>query len=281
MFRNKAKRGRFMIVPISAKSHDQIYHLPLDLIRRNPHQPRTIFDEKTLYELSESIKVYGVIQPITVRATHGHSYELVAGERRLRAANLAGLSKIPAIISDMSDKSSAVIALIENLQREDLNFVEEAHSFKKLMSEFGFTQEVLAARIGKSQSSVANKIRILKLSEPVLSTLVENNLSERHGRALLALPDEELRLKALSKITKEQLTVKKTEELVEKLLNQKPEKNILKKNLRFKLKDVKIFINTLKQSIAFMEKAGFQADFEMLDNGSEYEFKICLKPGEE
>jgi len=269
------------IVPISVRSRDQIHHLPLDLIRKNPHQPRKIFDELALSELSESIKLYGVIQPITVRVAEGYSYELIAGERRFKAAKLAGLSKIPAIISDMSDTNSALIALIENLQREDLNFVEEAESFRRLMNEFGFTQEVLAGKVGKSQSSVANKIRVLKLSRTVLNGLLENNLTERHGRALLALNDERAQMDVLSKVIKENLTVKKTEEFINKLLNPVPEKRGPKRKLKFKLKDVKIFVNTLKQSIALMEQAGFSAEFEMEDNEGEYEFRISLKPGQE
>ena len=270
------------IIPISAKSCDQIYHLPLERIRKNTYQPRKSFDEQALYELSESIKLYGVIQPITVRSAEGGSYELIAGERRLKAAKLAGLSKIPALINDMADKDSALIAIIENLQREDLNFVEEAESFRKLMSEFSFTQEALASRIGKSQSSIANKIRLLKLPSSVLKLLVEHRLSERHGRALLALSDEDMQLCALSKVIKENLTVKKTEELVEKLLTPASKKGTLsKRKLKLKVKDVKIFVNTIKHSIALMEQAGFQTELEMENKGSEYEFRISLKRGEE
>ena len=273
-----AERGVFMgVIPIPARALDRIHYLPVDLIRKNSHQPRKSFDDHALYELSESIKQYGVIQPITVRAADGYHYELIAGERRLRAARLAGLVRIPAIISNMDDKDSAVIAVIENLQREDLNFVEEAESFIKLIREFGFTQEALAKRIGKSQSSVANKMRILKLPRRVLRTLVENNLTERHGRALLSLPSEELQDTALERIISEKLTVKKTEELVAKLLN--PGKKKSKKNVKVRLKDVKIFVNTLKQSLGFMERAGFLTEIEMEDKEEGYEFWIKVKPG--
>ena len=258
---------------------DKIHYLPLDLIHRNPHQPRKNFDDRALYELSESIKQYGVIQPITVRCISGYSYELVAGERRLRAARLAGISKIPALIVNMDDKDSAVIAVIENLQREDLNFVEEAESFVKLMHEFGFTQEALAKRIGKSQSSVANKIRVLKLPPRVLRELIDNNLTERHGRALLALPGEELQMAVLEKIIKENLTVKKTEGLIIKILDSEGCKKKKRKNLNIKLKDVKIFVNTLKHSLSFMERAGFMTELAMDDKGEGYEFRISLKPG--
>jgi len=263
---------------------DKIHYLPLELIHKNPHQPRKNFDESALHELSESIKQYGVIQPITVRSVQsfgaGFGYELVAGERRLRAARLAGLSKIPALIANMNDKESAVIAVIENLQREDLNFVEEAESFIKLMREFEFTQEALAKQIGKSQSTIANKIRLLKLPRHVLRTLVDNNLTERHGRALLSLPSESLQMAVLEKIISENLTVKKTEGLITKTLDSVKSKKNHKKNLKFKLKDVKIFVNTLKQSIGFMERAGFLTDLEMKNTEDGYEFRISLKPGQ-
>jgi len=267
------------VVPIPARSLEQIHYLPLDLIRKNPHQPRKIFDDRALYELSESIKQYGVIQPVTVRCAEGHAYELVAGERRLRAARLAGLTKIPAVIVNMDDRDSAVIAVIENLQREDLNFVEEAESFIKLMQEFGFTQDALARRLGKSQSTIANKIRVLRLPRHILKALVEHKLTERHGRALLSLPSETLQNAVLEKIISENLTVKKTEGLVTKALSTSNSKKSQRKNVRFKLKDVKIFVNTLKQSLSFMERAGFLAELEMDEKSGGYEFRIRLKEG--
>jgi len=266
------------IVQMPTRTLERIHYLPLGLIRKNPHQPRKSFDDRALYELSESIKQYGVIQPITVRSTHGGTYELIAGERRLRASHMANLTKIPAVIANMNDRDSAVIAVIENLQREDLNFVEEAESFVKLMNEFDFTQEALARRIGKSQSTIANKIRILRLPRHILSTLLEHRLTERHGRALLSLPSESLQNAVLEKIISDSLTVKRTEGLIAKTLGQaNPEKKRGQSKLKIKLKDVKIFINTLNQSLSFMERAGFSTELEMDELKGGYEFRIRLK----
>ena len=265
------------VIPMPTRTLERIHYLPLALIRKNPHQPRKSFDDRALYELSESIKQYGVIQPITVRSVQGGTYELIAGERRLRASNMAGLNRIPAVITNMDDKDSAVIAVIENLQREDLNFVEEAESFIKLMNEFGFTQEALAKRIGKSQSTIANKIRILKLPRNILRTLLEHRLTERHGRALLSLPNENLQTAVLEKIISDNLTVKRTEGLVAKTLEAMGSDKKSKKKLRFKIKDIKIFVNSLNQSLDFMEQAGFSTEFEMDEKVGGYEFRIRLK----
>ncbi|UZQ83009.1 ParB/RepB/Spo0J family partition protein [Thermoanaerobacter sp. RKWS2] len=173
----------------------EISYLPIDSIRPSPYQPRKTFDIKNLQELSESIKVYGVLQPITVRMVGNNSYELVAGERRLKASKLAGLTEIPAIIVNAQDEDAAVLALIENLQREDLNFIEEAEGYYNLINDHHLTQEQLAKMLGKSQSTIANKLRILKLSKEIKEKLLENDLTERHARALLRLPDEELQKK--------------------------------------------------------------------------------------
>jgi ParB family chromosome partitioning protein len=164
----------------------EIKYIPIDSIKPNPYQPRKDFNKKALEELSQSIKTYGVIQPISVRKLQDNSYELVAGERRLRASELANLKEIPAIIVDYRDKESAMIALIENLQREDLNFIEEAEGYRNLIEDHGFTQQELAEKIGKSQSTIANKLRLLKLPDDIKRDLIEHNLTERHGRALLS-----------------------------------------------------------------------------------------------
>jgi len=266
------------ILQMPVRALERIHYLSLELINKNPHQPRKSFDDRALYELSESIKQYGVIQPITVRSAHGGKYELIAGERRLRAAAMAGLSKIPVVIANMSDRDSAVIAVIENLQREDLNFVEEAESFIKLMQEFDFTQEALARRIGKSQSTIANKIRILRLPRLILRTLIDHKLTERHGRALLSLPSEALQSAVLERVISENLTVKRTELLVARTLEQGiSDKKKKPKKMRLKVKDIKIFVNSLNQSLSFMERAGFATELEMDERGGGYEFRIRLK----
>lgn len=190
----------------------RVMEIPIEDVVPNPYQPRKIFSQVSLEELSNSIKVYGIIQPITVRAKDG-KYELIAGERRLRAAKLAELKTIPAIINNMNDESSAVLALLENLQREDLNFIEEAIGYENLIKEHAFTQQQLAEKLGKNQSTVANKLRILKLPNDIKMKLIENNLTERHARAFLKLPSEDLMQSVLDKVIKNELTVKKTRKI--------------------------------------------------------------------
>ncbi len=193
--------GRVQIARVEKKEDlKNITYVKIENIRPNPYQPRKQFNKISLEELCESIKQYGVIQPINVRKISANMYELVAGERRLRAATMAGLKEIPAIVVDINDNDSAVMALIENLQREDLSYMEEAEGYNNLINEHGFTQEELAAKIGKSQSTIANKIRLLKLPPLVKKILADNNLTERHARALLKLHDEQLQLKVLKTV---------------------------------------------------------------------------------
>jgi len=186
----------------------KITYIPLDKIRPNPYQPRRNFEYSALEELCNSIKEYGVIQPINVRKTPGNQYELVAGERRLRASIMAGLKEIPAIIIDVNEDDLAIMALIENLQREDLGYLEEAEGYQNLIREHGLTQEELAQKIGKSQSTIANKIRLLKLPPMVKKMLSDHQLTERHARALLKLHDEQIQLKVLKKVCEKELNVK-------------------------------------------------------------------------
>ena len=254
-----------------------------DSIRPNPYQPRKQFSKESLEELRESIQQYGVIQPINVRKISGNKYELVAGERRLRAAVMAGLKQIPAIVIDIDDNDSAVLALIENLQREDLNYLEEAEGYSNLINEHGLTQEELARKIGKSQSTVANKIRLLRLPPLVKKILADNNLTERHARALLKLPDEQLQLKVLKIVCEKGLNVKKTEELIErvidKYLGQGRDKNGEKdkpsdKKLTKTIKDIRIFVNTIRQAIDLMRKSGVNAKAAQFDRGEYIEFIV-------
>lgn len=193
-----------------------INYISVDLISPNIYQPRKYFDEESLNELAQSIKSYGIVQPLSVRKLNEYKYELIAGERRLRAAKKIGLKEVPVIIVNISDKESAAIALLENLQRENLNFLEEAEAYYNLIKDHSYTQEKLAEVIGKKQSTIANKIRILKLNKQVREIILKNNLTERHARALLKLPSVELQIKILDIILKKSLNVKKTEELIEK-----------------------------------------------------------------
>ena len=239
-----------------------IIYLPLESISPNPVQPRKHFDEEGLKELSESIKSYGILNPLTVRLRCGR-YELVAGERRLRAARLAGLRELPCILLDVNMEDAGLIALVENLQRRDLNFIEEAMGINQLIRMFGMSQEEAARRIGKSQSAVANKLRLLKLPRDVLDGLRENGLTERHGRALLRLPDSASQREALAFIAENGLTVAAADAYIEALLAQPeeppeaPEKPARKR--AFVFKDVRLFLNTLSRSIDLMKQGGIDA----------------------
>lgn len=254
-----------------------ITYVSIDSIRPNPYQPRKQFNKASLEELCESIKHYGVLQPINVRKISSNTFELVAGERRLRAAIMAGLKEIPTIIVNVDDNDSAVMALIENLQREDLSYMEEAEGYNNLIIEHGFTQEELAQKIGKSQSTIANKIRLLKLPPLVKKILSDNNLTERHARALLKLHDEQLQLKVLKHVCDKGLNVKKTEELVERAIEKftrevkekEPERKVTKA-----IKDIRIFVNTIRQAIDIMKKSGVNAKAAQIDRGEYIEFVV-------
>ncbi len=256
-----------------------ISYLSIDSVRPNPYQPRKQFGKGALEELCESIQQYGVIQPINVRKISNSNYELVAGERRLRAAIMAGLKEIPAIVVNISDNDSAVMALIENLQREDLDYMEEAEGYNNLISGHGFTQEKLAQKVGKSQSTIANKIRLLRLPPMVKKMLSDNNLTERHARSLLKLHDEQLQLKVLKRVCERDLNVKGTEELVEKViekfLNQEKNKTPERKFTKA-IKDIRIFINTVRQAIELMKNAGVNAKAAQIDRGEYVEFIIRI-----
>jgi len=259
-----------------------IVYINVDNIRPNPYQPRKHFNKSALEELSDSIKQYGVLQPINVRKTNNSHYELVAGERRLRAATMAGLDKIPAIIIDVDDNDSAILALIENLQREDLNYLEEAEGYNNLISEHNLTQEELACRIGKSQSTIANKIRLLKLSPIIKKILIDNSLTERHARALLKLHDEQLQLKVLKFVCEKGLNVKRTEDLVEKVIQKYSSRIAMKssgKKMNKAIKDMRIFINTIKQAIDLMKKSGLNAKAAQFDRGEYFEFVVRVPKG--
>ena len=253
-----------------------VKEIPVDKIIPNPYQPRKVFSDSALEELSKSIQEYGVLQPITVRQKD-NGYELVAGERRLRAAKLAKLETIPAIINNMSDQHSAVLALLENLQREDLNFIEESLGYENLIKEHNFTQQQLAEKLGKNQSTIANKLRILKLPDTVKQYLVENGLTERHARALLKLPNEELMMDIVQKVVKLELTVKKTEKLINDTIEslkaeQEPEK---KQNIKFSM-SMKLYVNTLKQAYDAIINTGIDAKYNEIDKGDYLEVVVKI-----
>lgn len=243
-----------------------IVYLRTDELTPNPVQPRKRFDDESLEELSGSIKSYGILNPLTVRLRCG-KYELVAGERRLRAAKLAGLEEVPCILIDVNMEDASLIALVENLQRRDLDFIEEALGISQLIRMFGMSQEEAARRIGKSQSAVANKLRLLKLPSDVLESLRQNGLTERHGRALLRLPNPVAQRAALEYIVDNGLTVAATDAHIDALLSapeeaeQKDEEKPEKRRT-FVLKDVRVFLNTLSRSIDLMKQGGIDAGIQ-------------------
>lgn len=243
-----------------------IVYLRTDELTPNPVQPRKRFDDESLEELSGSIKSYGILNPLTVRLRCG-KYELVAGERRLRAAKLAGLEEVPCILIDVNMEDASLIALVENLQRRDLDFIEEALGISQLIRMFGMSQEEAARRIGKSQSAVANKLRLLKLPSDVLESLRQNGLTERHGRALLRLPNPVAQRAALEYIVDNGLTIAATDAYIDALLSapeeaeQKDEEKPEKRRT-FVLKDVRVFLNTLSRSIDLMKQGGIDAGIQ-------------------
>lgn len=243
----------------------KVLFLPVDAIVPNPDQPRKRFSQAELEELAGSIQALGVLQPLTVRR-RGGGWELVAGERRLRAARLAGLSQVPCLSIQTDSQSSSLLALVENLQRKDLDFWEEAKALRRLIDTYSLSQEEVARRIGKSQSAVANKLRLLKLPEDTLRALRDGGCTERHARALLRLEDPSLRQKALEQILSRQLTVAQTDALVDQLLSPPPRTRTKR---TFVVKDVRLFLNTLTRSMALMRSAGVDARCDRQDKDGE------------
>lgn len=252
-----------------------IVQLPVNEIDPNPNQPRKLFDDSQLAELSASIAEYGVISPLTVRLHFGR-YELVAGERRLRAARMAGLKKVPCIVLDVNMEESSMLAMVENLQRQDLDFLEEARGIANLMRMYGLSQEECARRLGRSQSSVANKLRLLKLPDDVLAALRDNGLTERHGRALLRLPDAESRRAALAHIVQEGLNVAQTDRYVDSLLAPEEVAPRVGRKRSFILKDVRVFLNSLTHSLDVMKKGGIDAGFKKEETDDELIVTISI-----
>ncbi len=253
-----------------------ISQLPVEEIEPNPTQPRRYFDADALQELSSSIAEFGVLNPLTVRR-RADRYELVAGERRLRAAKLAGLTSVPCLIVDVDMEESGLLAMVENIQREDLDFVEEAKGMANLMRLFGMSQEDLARRLGRSQSAVANKLRLLKLPRDVLAALRENGLTERHGRALLRLESPEDQREALLYIVDHGLNVARTDAYIQRLLDEKEQEREQSRQKRsFILKDVRVFLNTLNRSLDIMKQGGIDAGVERRETDEELIVTISI-----
>lgn len=238
-------------------------------IARNPNQPRKYFDPEAIAQLAESIRQYGVLNPLTVRRLPTGGYELVAGERRLRAARVAGLNDVPCLVIAADNEDSSAIALVENLQRRDLDFFEEAQGFRRLIDQYGLTQEEAARKVGKTQSAVANKLRLLRLSAQNMELIRSANLTERHARCLLRLDEESDRINATNYIIEHDLNVSRSEQYIESLLAQEQEPETVsgggRKVVRL-IKDVRFFLNTLNRAVGVMVDAGVGATVEQQES---------------
>lgn len=238
-----------------------------DVISPNPDQPRRYFDPDGLYELAESIRVHGILQPLSVRRKGGGRYELIAGERRLRAAMICGLEQVPCLVLEVSRESSCLLSLIENLQRRDLDFWEEAKALERLTTVYGLSQEEAAAKVGKSQSAVANKLRLLRLPQEVLALLRKHGFTERHARALLRLPTPEAQAAGADLLVKEGWTVARTEKYVEEVLRNQTKGKKTRPPLL--IRDVRFFLNSLDHSLAVVRSAGVAAQCQRKEEGED------------
>ncbi|EUJ51425.1 nucleoid occlusion protein [Listeria fleischmannii] len=254
----------------------RVEELSLDSILPNQFQPRTVFNEDKIQELAETIQVHGIIQPIVVREMREGGYEIIAGERRYRAARHLNLETIPAIIQDFNDDDTASIALIENLQREQLTPIEEAKAYNALLDMQNVTQGDLAKQVGKSQSAIANKLRLLKLPKEVQDAVLAKDISERHARALLALETEAQQMLVLNEIINQHFNVKQTDELIQEILTKKEETPKPKKpQVRAVSRDVRIALNTIKESVKMVQKSGL--DLNIDEQESEEFFEITIQ----
>ncbi|ANB57289.1 nucleoid occlusion protein [Anoxybacillus sp. B7M1] len=259
---------------IEKHENEEVRKIPVSQIVPNRFQPRTIFDDEKIAELALTIRTHGIIQPIVVRECENGKYEIIAGERRWRAVQTLGWTEIPAIIKNLNDKETASVALIENLQREELTPIEEALAYAKLLELHHLTQEALAQRLGKGQSTIANKLRLLKLPQEVQEALLQRTITERHARALIVLKDRDKQLKLLKEIIEKQLNVKQTEDRVSKILEaNRPKPKPKRKAFS---KDMRIAVNTIRQSLAMVADNGLSIDSEEEDFEDYYQITIRI-----
>lgn len=260
-----------MLISEKPRTAGQVLLIPSEMIYPNPNQPRKAFNQEELVNLAISIRMNGILQPLTVRQID-KGYELVAGERRLRASRLAGLVTVPCIVIEVNTLKSAIFSLIENLQRQNLNYFEEAVAIEKLMKDFDISQEDAARRLGKAPSTVSNKLRLLTLPEKARELLLEKGLSERHARALLRLDKDDV-FPCLEVIIERKLNVSQTENYINDLLSaeEKP-----KRNTKIMFSDVKIFLNTINNAVDTMNRAGIKADVKREDTGDSYRYVIDI-----
>ncbi|MEK4231226.1 nucleoid occlusion protein [Solibacillus sp. FSL H8-0538] len=258
---------------------EEVVKIPIVKIVPNRYQPRTVFDDEKIEELSRTIHTHGVIQPIVIRPTHDGtgSYEIIAGERRYRAMKKLQWTEVPAIVRDLNDKETASIALIENLQREELTAIEEALAYQQLLELHSLTQEALAQRLGKGQSTVANKLRLLKLPQFVQEAILQREISERHARALIAIKDEQLQMQLVAATKEFDWNVRQLEQQIQVLLQpeQEPEKKD-KPRRKAISKDVRIALNTIKQSLSMVTRSGIQLKTEEEDTEEYYQITVKI-----
>ena len=259
------------------KSTAEIYNIPQAMIVPNPNQPRKRFDYEELENLAQSIRENGILQPITVRKREDKKYELVSGERRLRAARLVGMVKIPSIVINIDDKNSAMFSIIENLQRQSLNFFEEAEAIEKLVGEYAMSREEVALKLGLAPSTVSNKLRILRLPEEMRFELARSGLTESHARALLMLEDDNQRARALSIIVDRHLNVAESERMINQMIN----RNNRSRNPLRGIRDVRLFINTLNHAVDTIRRAGVEADAARSETEEYIEYVVRIPKSEQ
>lgn len=255
-------------------SNEEVRRIPINQIVPNRFQPRTVFDDEKIEELARTIHTHGIIQPIVIREYEQDKFEIIAGERRWRAMKKLGWEEAPAIIKNMSDTETASVALIENLQREELSPIEEAMAYGKLLELHNLTQEALAQRLGKGQSTVANKLRLLKLPEEIQEALLNKEISERHARSMIPLKEREKQIQLLQEIIEKSLNVKQTEERVVKMLEQNKEKP--KPKRKAFSKDMRIAVNTIRQSLNMVSDSGINLNAEEEEFEDFYQFTIKI-----
>lgn len=258
------------------KAAEEVVKIPIDKIIPNRFQPRTVFDEEKIEELSRTIHTHGVIQPIVVRSYEDNRFEIIAGERRYRAMKKLNWTEVPAIVRDLSDKETASIALIENLQREELTAIEEALAYQQLLELHSLTQEALAQRLGKGQSTVANKLRLLKLPQFVQEAILKREITERHARAMISIKDENIQLQLVTLIKENDWNVRQLEEYIQQLTQ--PQEEVKKEKPKRKAisKDIRIALNTIKQSLSMVTKSGISLKTEEEDNEEYYQITVRI-----
>ncbi|WP_147535995.1 nucleoid occlusion protein [Bacillus marasmi] len=257
-----------------SSEREEIRKIAIDQIVPNRFQPRTVFDEDKIEELARTIRTHGIIQPIVVREFEQGQFEIIAGERRWRAMKKLGWEEAPTIVKNLSDTETASVALIENLQREELSPIEEAIAYGKLLELHNLTQEALAQRLGKGQSTVANKLRLLKLPQEVQDELLSKTITERHARSLIPLKDPEKQVQLLQEIIEKGLNVKQTEDRVVKMLEQSEVKP--KPKRKAFSKDMRIAVNTIRQSLSMVSDSGIKLNAEEEEFDDFYQFTIRI-----